>query len=203
MNEIDVKRTETADTLLVGKYDLDNWEEFIQAGRELIELGRAAFLGLGEIVSYRAEISGAKEDYGKLEQFYHDCAVEWGVSRSSVIKAHVVADKFHEVERPRDVSPTLVYEILSGAKDEEDAEAGFDKALEEGWGVQDVRIAKSLRKAGLTNGWEVPYLYFGDDGAIWAKDSQGNRVKVMRRVRDGNDELAELGLVTLRRRANI
>lgn len=180
-------RLVVARTLLSFDCDPEIEDHVIEAGKELVALGRAAAVGLGELLSVRAEILNVGTDYGRMNELYKYYAQEWGVSKSTVVKAHVVADKYHDVPRPEGVSHTLVYEILSGAESEDDANAGFDIALSEGWNVMDIRVAKALRAAGLTSGWEVPTMRITEDNDIWARTHDGDWVKVLTRYRNGDN----------------
>lgn len=164
----------TVRELLPDGYDLAREEDFIQAGQVLVEIGRKAFLALGELLAWKIARERA-EDEPSRTRIVARYASAWGVSRSNLIKALVLCERFPDVDPPADASPTLAYEIVSGSETAEEAEAGMERATSEGWGAQDVREAKMLRAKGLSEGWERPYL-FCRDGFIWARNGTGDEV---------------------------
>lgn len=179
-------------------YDLSREDEFVQAGVELVDHAKRAYIGLGELISFKFDMEDVGEDVARANEIYQRYAAAWGVSRSTLVKARVLADKFNEVERPLDASQTLLYEILAGSETPEEAEAGFDMALAEGWGVTEVRLAKALRAEGLVDDWECPALYYHDDG-VWIERRDGTRAKVMRRSDNGAEPgMVDLGVFVLR-----
>lgn len=188
-------RLVVARQMLTFELDPQNEEHIVAAGREIVAIGKAANVALGELFDVRADILGVREDFERINDLYLHYAREWGVSKAAVIRAHVVACKYHDIPRPEDASQTLVYEVLSGAVDAEDANIGFEIALANGWTVTDVRIAKALRRAGLTDGWESPTMAIDSDNYIWARGSDGAWHRVLQRYYDPNNGASE-GMVS-------
>lgn len=187
----------TVQTLLPDGIDLYSEDGFVQAGQLLVDIGRQAFIGLGELLAWKVEREQVRDRAGR-DAIVARYAAAWGVSRSNLHKALVNVARFPEIARPEDQTPTATYEVLSGSDSAEEAEAGMQALCEQGWGVKEVREAKALKRQGLTQAWELPYLFFRDN-AIWARASDGHEVRVMTRVAD-DDPLVELGVGLVRYR---
>ena len=65
----------------IEQYNLALEEEFIQAGQVLLEIGRKAFLGLGELVAWKMARECA-EDEASRSALIARYANAWGVSRA-------------------------------------------------------------------------------------------------------------------------
>ncbi|NLF00903.1 MAG: hypothetical protein GX601_07985 [Anaerolineales bacterium] len=186
----------------IEQYNLALEEEFIQAGQVLLEIGRKAFLGLGELVAWKMARECA-EDEASRSALIARYANAWGVSRANLVKAVVIVTKFPEVERAEDLPPTVTYEVLSGSASAAEAEAGMRTAIGNGWGAADVREAKLLKARGLTpeGEWQRPQL-FCRDNVIWLRDAAGAEVWLAQL----NPELSEIvqrGIALLRYRARV
>ena len=187
------------DLLPIERFNLETEEGFVQAGQVLIEIGRKAFIALGELLAWKVHREGATDPEG-LTAVIQRYAAAWGTSRSSLMKAYVNVARFEEIERPQDTTPTQTYEILSGAEDPQDAEAGFDTMLSEGWGVREIREAKMLRSLGLTEGWEVPYLFYRD-GMLWGR--MGGREFWVAYMNPRRRKLVQAAVAVFRRRCGV
>jgi hypothetical protein len=189
----------TVRSLLPDGVDLHSEDGFVQAGQLLVDIGRQAFIGLGELLAWKIEREQAQDRAGR-EQIIARYAAAWGVSRSNLTKALVNVQRFPDVARPQDHTPTLSYEILSGSDSAEEAEAGFDAATANGWGVRQAREAKALKRQGHTELWQLPHLFWRD-GAIWARGDEGREVLVMAAVPSVEDDTligAAVGLIRYR-----
>lgn len=195
----DITQYDNLSQVLPAGYDLTREDEFIQAGVHLVQLGRTCLLALGELLAWKLEREGADTDAARSELFRR-YAGAWGVSLSSLVKAYVSVARFPELPRPEDANNTTVYEVLSGASDEADAEAGFDAVTQQGLTAAGVREVKALRALGLIHGWTLPYL-FARDGWVWARDGQ-RQVRVAKLEAEA-DPLARAGLQLLRMRGRV
>lgn len=188
--------------LLPKGLDLTNEEEFIQAGILLVSIRNQAVIALGELLAWKMARENAGSDESR-DAIFARYAHEWGTSRTSLVRAWVLAVKFPDVERPEDVNWTTAYEVLSGAKTAAEAEAGFEAVTSQGLGVEKVREAKLLQAEGLADGdqWSVPFMFFrGRD--IWARSSDGHEVKVWESTEDESD-LARAARAISRRRLHL
>lgn len=185
--------------VLPAGYDLTQEDEFIQAGVHLVHLGRTCLLALGELLAWKLECEGAESDTARSSLFKRYAGV-WGVSLSSLVKAYVNVARFPALPRPEETNSTTVYEVLSGAEDEADAEAGFDAVTQQGLTAAGVREVKVLRSRGLIQGWTLPTL-FTRDGWVWARDGQ-RQVRVAKLEPDA-DPLAQAGMQLLRMRGRV
>jgi hypothetical protein len=165
-------------------FDLTNEDEFVQAGALLVDHIRVCTIALGELLAWKLRREMAVTDSSR-DQIFGRYAKAWGTSHTSLVRAWVLATKHSSVPRPEDIGPTAQYEILSGSETPEEAEAGFEMATRANMGVEKIREAKMLQSLGLSKreDWEVPYLYFRD-GYIWARASNGDRVRVWKRVEE-------------------
>ena len=179
--------------------NLANEDEFIQAGVDLVTLGRNVVLALGELLLWklRAERITDVESRTALLNRY---AGLWGVSAASLQKAYVNVTRFPELPRPEDANSTLTYEILSGARDEVDAEIGFITAIALGYGAAQIREAKFLREHMGMDGWELPTLAY-DAGQFTVK-REGVESPILVRSNQDND-LVQQGLALLLYRARV
>lgn len=195
----DIAQYENLSLVLPAGYDLTREEEFVQAGVHLVQLGRTCLLALGELLAWKLAREHADTDAARSE-LLRRYAGAWGVSLSSLVKAYVSVSRFPGLTRPEDANSTTVYEVLSGAADEADAEAGFDAVAQQGLTAAGVREVKALRALGLIAGWTLPHL-FTRDGWVWAR-SDGRQVRVAKLAAD-TDPLARAGLQLLRMRGRV
>ena len=184
----------------LGKYRLDVEDQFVQAGQELVTIGRKSFIALGELLSWKIQMEHAFDSTSATAILARYSAA-WGVSRSNLTKAVVLVSKHPEVAKPADMPQTTAYEIVAGSDTPEAAEAGFSKAVEDGWGVDAVREAKMLMSKGLTENWERPHLHH-KDGKVWARSADGTEVWVAEFNPD-LDRLTQGGIALLRYRAHV
>ena len=180
-------------------YDLTLEEEFVQAGIDLVDLGRRAFIALGELIAWKIAREQA-DTHDSRSAIINRYAAAWGVSRSNLVKSVVSVARFPDVEAPPDIPNTTRYEVVSGAVDERDAEAGMDAVTSNGYNAHEVREIKALRADGvLSSGdWNLPQLECTDDGMIVAKRG-GSECIVASRVKEGG-ELAEIAWALIQRR---
>ena len=198
MNELSV----VTELIPIEQFNLALEDDFIQAGQLLVDVGRKAFIGLGELVAWKMCRERA-EDEDSQSAIIARYASAWGVSRSNLVKSVVNVTRFPEVARAEDLPPTVTYEVLSGSGTPEEAETGMQTAIEQGWGSGAVREAKLLKAKGLTpeGEWRRPHL-FHRDGVIWMRDEHGEEVWLAK----FNPEITELvqsGVALLRYRARV
>ena len=150
---------------LPGEGEVLTEEEFVQRGVTIVDLARACYLLLGELLAWKiGTVVGLDET--STRQVVEHYAAQWQVSASSLWKSLVLAKRFPGLELPKDVAPTLTYEIISGCGTKDEAEAVLDLALGEGWTVQEVREIKALRAAGLMDDWRHIELGMDDHNRI-------------------------------------
>lgn len=184
-------------------YNLHSEEEFLQAGSDLIALGRTCLLSLGNLLQWKLSVEGITDRAGR-DKILGRYASAWGVGHSTLYKALINVAKHPEIERPQDVSSTLTYEVLAGSETAADAEAGFEAATSNGWNVKQVREVKFIRalsddKADKT--WMLPALFL-DDGCIWARNGK-KLVKIATLEDVRGDDLTRAGINLIRYRCGI
>lgn len=179
--------------------DLTNEDEFVQAGAMLVDQISACMIGLGEMLEWKLSRERAFDDEGR-DRIFSRYAHAWGTSRTTLMKAWVLASKYPDVERPEDVAHTTAYEVLSGSDTPEEAEAGMQAVVQQGLGTEKVREAKALQRDGHNEkgDWSVPFLFYRD-GDIWARASDGGEVRVWKAVNEG-DKFADAARALSRRR---
>lgn len=195
-------RLEHALEILPKGVNLENEDEFVQAGALLVEHIRTCTIALGELLDWKMRKEMAVTDDSR-DRIFGRYAQAWGTSHTSLVRAWVLVNKHRDVDRPQDLGPTAQYEVLSGSDTPDVAEAGFNTVTQEGYGVEKIREAKMLQAAGLSdpNDWEVPYLFIrGDD--IWARTSDGDTVRVWQRD-NKDDALANKAATVSKRRLHI
>ena len=176
-----------------------SWDDFVQRGADLLQLGRACYLVLGELVDLRLQTERCETDESK-RALIERAAREWQISPSRLWRAWVTACAHPEVERPQDATPTLTYEVLSSTDDPEEVEERLDFVLREGLKVEDVRNLKRLEAQGVIEEWKNYRLFSNGDGEIWVSDGmQAARVALL----EGGSELTEVGIKLLRYRARV
>lgn len=199
VNETDERVLDHALELLPEGVDLTNEDEFIQAGVLLVDQINVARIALGELLEWKMWREHATDDESR-DVIFARYAHAWGTSRTSLVKAWVLATKFPEVPRPEDVASTTAYEVLSGSATEQEAQAGMQAVAEYGLGVEKVREAKQLQARGLNKPgeWTVPYLFYRD-GDIWARSSDGDEIRVWRADNRDNETAQKAHEVSRRR----
>ena len=177
--------------------EIVTWDEFVQRGAEVVQLARDCFMLLGELVEEGWQRFGSPQG---RRHFAGMCADAWGCSRASVTKAWVLHGA--NLELPQDAPPTLAYEIVSGEDDPESAEEALDRAVAEGWRVQDAREVKALRSQGLVDAWQRVHLSMRADGTLMARND-GEWVAIGELDVGSSEILVLAGIKLLRMRARV
>ena len=197
----DERVLDTVYALLPEGMDLTREDDFVQAGALLVEQINACTLALGELLAWKLVQEHAGNDASR-DRVFARYAHAWGTSRTTLIKAWVLATRFPEVPRPEDVDRTTAYEVLAGSETPEQAEAGMQAVAALGLSAEKVREAKLLHKEGLSapTDWQVPYFFRrGDD--VWARQD-GEEVLVWK-ASNQDRELARRAQLVARRRLHI
>lgn len=174
-------------------------DDFQMAGIGVVETVRGCGTILGELAEIgwqvlRPHIRWSGNRIENRTEWESYCASLWGCSRATVSKAWTSATS--TLECPQDMSVTTFYEILSGTRDDKEADRVVDLALKHGWRSYHIRLIKRLHDTGLlpAEEWVLPKLTRrGDQLYVYLRGIGGAHFAT---VRD-DDSLARIGVFLL------
>lgn len=170
-------------------------QEFAERGAALVEVLRDTLTALGLLLDHFMRQKRIEDRMAFMQHW----AREWGTSRPTLERALVIATKFPDVERPKDLPESTLYTILANSPDAEAAELGIQQALRERYTADDTRKARELQNQGFQpeGDWSIPQLY-ATGNEVYAK--KGSEKRLIATLTDADDDLSKAGKHLLLRR---